>query len=126
MFHGYVDYSHTAFNREKNSETAFLKAAEYGAVPSFEWYGADLGTEEKKDAFYYMNGANEAQRCYERLNAVFADLRDKKITAHSKVAGGVYCTEYGSSDRVYVNYNKKDVTVSGVTVEARSFLKVSF
>ena len=126
VFHGYVDYSHTAFNREKNSETAFLKAAEYGAVPSFEWYGADLGTEEKKDAFYYMNGANEAQHCYERLNAVFADLRDKKITAHSKVAGGVYCTEYGSSDRVYVNYNKKDVTVSGVTVEARSFLKVSF
>ena len=126
VFHGYVDYSHTAFNKEKNSETAFLKAAEYGAVPSYEWYSANLGTEEEKDKFFYINGANEAQQYYERMNSVFGDLRSKKITAHKKVASGVYCTEYGSSSSVYVNYNKKDVTVNGVTVEARSFQRVDF
>lgn len=126
VLHGCTDYSHTAFNKEKNSETAFLKAAEYGAVPSFEWHSADLGSDGEKDSFYYMNGANEAQQYYERLNAVFADLRGEKITAHKKVAGGVYLTAYGSSCSVYVNYNKKDVTVNGVTVEARSFQRVDF
>lgn len=124
VLHGYVDYSHTAFNRAKNSETAFLKAVEYGAVPSGEWYFADRGSEESKDRLYYMNTAAEAQQYYERMNEAFADLRDKKITAHKEVKSGVFRTEYGSSVSIYVNYNKKDVTVDGVTVEGRSFIRV--
>ena len=56
---------------------------------------------------------------------VFADLSDRKITAHYRVKSGVYCTEYGAGTSIYVNYNKKDVTVSGVTIEARDFLKVN-
>ncbi len=124
ILHGYVDYSHTAFNKTKNSENAFLKAVEYGAVPSAEMYFLNFGTDEKKDGFYYMNAANNAQQYYERASAAFSDLRDKKITAHRKIRNGVFCTEYGSSASVYVNYSKKDVTVGGVTVEAKSFVRV--
>lgn len=126
VLHGSVDYSHSAFNKASDRETAFLKAAEYGAVPGFELYSENSGTDDEKDEFYYMNDASDAQQYYERLNIVFSDLRNKRITAHKKVAGGVYCTEYGSSSSVYVNYNKKDVTVNGVTVEARSFLRINF
>lgn len=124
ILHGYVDYSHTAFNKAKNSETAFLKAVEYGSALSAEMYFSNFGTDEKKDGFYYMNSANDAQRYYERASAIFTDLRDKKITAHRKIQNGVFCTEYGSSVSVYVNYSKKDVTVGGVTVEAKSFVRV--
>lgn len=124
ILHGVVDYSHTAFNRAKNGETAFLKAVEYGAVPSWEWYFENFGTDEEEDGFYYMNKADDARRYYERMSEVFSDLRNKKITAHRKLKSGVFCTEYGSSVRVYVNYNKKDVSVGGVTVEGKSFVRV--
>ncbi len=124
VLHGYADYSHTPLNGIKNSEFAFLKAAEYGAVLSEEWYFSDFSRDEKSDGMYYMNGAAEAQQYYERMNEVFFDLRDKKITAHKKIKNGVFCTEYGSSTVVYVNYSSKDVTIGGVTVEAKSFVRV--
>ena len=124
ILHGYVDYSRSALNLEKNGENAFLKAVEYGAVPGVTWYFSDFGTQEKDDNLFYMNGAATAQHYYERMNEVFFDLRDKKITAHKKVSNGVFCTEYGSSTVIYVNYGKKDVTVGGVTVEGKSFVRV--
>ena len=124
ILHGYVDYSHTSFGKAKNSENAFLKAVEYGAVPSAEMYFSNFGTEENRDNLYYMNVATDAQQYYERASAVFADLRDKKITAHRKIKNGVFCTEYASSVSVYVNYSNKDVSVGGVTVEAKSFVRV--
>ena len=58
------------------------------------------------------------------MSSVLSDLRDKKITAHSEVKSGVFRTEYGSSISIYVNYNDKDVTVNGVTVEANSFIRI--
>lgn len=126
VLHGYTDYSLSPINAEKNPETAFLKAVEYGAVPCFEWYYADLSKDgEKKDELYYANSVDDARQYYERMNAVFSDLRDKKITKHYKVKSKVYCTEYNSSTGIYVNYSKKDVTVNGVTVEARSFVRVN-
>lgn len=124
ILHGYVDYSQGEFGKAKGSETAFLKAVEYGAVPCAEWYFSNFGDEEKKDGLYYMNGVSTATQYYERMSKVFSDLRDKKITAHRKIRNGVFCTEYGSSTVIYVNYGKKDVTVKGVIVEARSFVRV--
>ena len=125
VLHGYADYSSTPFNLTSDSEEAFLKAAEYGEVPCYEWYYSDFSTEEEKDSCSYMNYAAEAQQFYERLNAVFHDLGDKKITAHEQVRDGVFCTKFGSSTSVYVNYNSNDVSVNGVVVEGRSILRVN-
>ena len=126
VLHGYTDYSLSPINAQKNPETAFLKAVEYGAVPLFEWYYADLSkSDEKKDELNYANSVDNAGQYYERMNLAFSDLRDKKITKHSKIKSKVYCTEYNSSTKIYVNYSKKDVTVNGVTVEARSFVRVN-
>ncbi|MCM1544430.1 MAG: DUF5696 domain-containing protein, partial [Ruminococcus sp.] len=125
MLHGVVSYAGKPINLASNPETAMLKAAEFGCVPSFEFYYEDFGTEKKPDNYHYMNYATDAQLCYDRMSSVFSDLGDKKITAHYRVKSGVYCTEYGGSTSVYVNYNKNDVTVAGVTVEARDFLRVN-
>ena len=125
VLHGYADYSSTPFNLTSDSEESFLKAAEYGEVPCYEWYYSDFSTEEEKDNCSYMNYAVEAQQFYERLNAVFYDLGNKKITAHEQVRDGVYCTKFGSSASVYVNYNSNDVSVNGVVVEGRSILRVN-
>ncbi|MCM1364564.1 MAG: DUF5696 domain-containing protein [Faecalibacterium sp.] len=125
LLHGVVNYSCEPINLTSNSETAMLKAAEFGCVPNYELYYEDFGTDETADNYHYMNYASDVQLCYERMSSVFSDLGDKKITAHYRVKKGVYCTEYGGSTSVYVNYNKKDVTVGGVTVEARDFLRVN-
>ena len=124
LLHGVAAYSSTPMNLNSNTDTALLKAAEYGCIPNFEMYYSDNSTEEKQDSYHYMNCGTTAQSAYERLANTFSSLQNKKITAHYLVKKGVYCTEYSGNISVYVNYNKKDVTVNGVKVEARSFLKV--
>ncbi|MEE1320685.1 MAG: DUF5696 domain-containing protein [Acutalibacteraceae bacterium] len=125
VLHGILDYSFSPVNNAKNSTKALLKCAEYGAVPSFEWYALDLGTEEESDSYYYMNSVSDAQNSYVRLKNAFSDLRTERITDHKNIRKNVYMTQFGSGTKIYVNYGKKPVTVSGVTIEAESFIRVN-
>lgn len=125
VLHGLADYSCEPVNKNKNSEKAFLKCIEYGAIPYYEWYASDLSSEEKTDKSYYLNSITEAQSQYERAAAAFEDLRDARITDHYRVKKNVYYTCYDNSTGIYVNYNKSPVSVNGVTVEGMSFLRVN-
>ena len=124
LLHGICDYSGKPLNLYKNFETGLLKAVEYGEVPSFSLYYADCSDGKKSDSYHYMNSAANAQIAYERMSAVLTGLSGKTITDHYKVKSKVYCTEYGGNISVYVNYGDTDVTVNGVTVGARDFVKV--
>ncbi len=124
VYHGFFDYSLAPVNTANNSETMFLRSVEYGAVPHFEWYYADNSTEESKDEYNYSNTINEAQLYYQRMSSSLSDLRNARITSHEKVKKNVYMTEYEGSTKVYVNYNKTAVTVDGVTIEPKSFVRV--
>lgn len=125
ILHGIADYSCEPVNGSKNSEKAFLKCIEYGAVPYYEWYAADLSSQEKTDKFSYLNSITEAQSRYERAAEAFGDLRYARITDHYRVKKNVYYTCYDNSTGIYVNYGSKPVSVNGVTVEAMSFLRVN-
>ena len=125
ILHGIVDYSFSPVNTAKNSTKALLKCAEYGAIPSYEWYGTDLGNEENSDSYYYMNSLADAQNSYMRLKNTFSDLRTEKITDHKSIRKNVYMTRFGNGTKIYVNYGKSPVTVSGVTVERESFIRVN-
>ncbi len=125
ILHGILDYSFYPVNTAKNSTNALLKCAEYGAVPSYEWYGTDLGTDEESDSYYYMNSVADAQNAYTRMKNTFSDLRTERITDHQNIRKNVYMTQFGSGTKIYVNYGKKPVTVSGVTIEAESFVRVN-
>lgn len=125
ILHGISDYSMSPINLYSNTTNAFLKAVEYGGIPYYEWYHTDNGTEEEKDSYYYMNSIADAQTNYERMKATFSDLRGARITDHRQVEKNVYVTEYDGSTLIYVNYNNKAVTVSGVTVDAKSFIRVN-
>lgn len=124
FYHGFFDYSLTPINTANVSETMFLRSVEYGAVPHFEWYYTDNSTDESKDKYNYSNSINEAQLYYQRMSSALSDLRNARITAHEKVKSNVYMTEYEGSTKVYVNYRKTAVTVDGVTIEPRSFVRV--
>lgn len=124
VYHGFFDYSLSPINTANVSDTMFLRSVEYGAVPSFEWYYTDTSDEKNKDKYCYSNSIGEAQLYYQRMSSSLSDLRNARITAHEKVKKNVYMTEYEGSTKVYVNYNKTAVTVSGVTIEPRSFVRV--
>ena len=125
VLHGLTEYSCEPVNKSSNSEKTFLKCIEYGALPYYEWYAADMSAEGKPDKLNYLNSITEAQSQYERAAAVFKDLRDARITDHYRVKKNVYYTCYDNSTGVYVNYNTESVTVNGVTVDGMSFLRVN-
>ena len=125
VLHSVADYSHSPINLSEDSTDDFLRAVEYGAIPFYEWYYENNGDEENPDSRYYMNSITQAQSNYVRMRDTFSDLKTERITGHSKIKKGVYLTEYGNSTQIYVNYNEKAVTVSGVTVDAKSYIRVN-
>lgn len=125
LLHGICDYSLSPVNLAENRQQEFLKAVEYGAVPYYEWYYEDNGTDSETDSRYYLNSTAEAQQQHSLAKEAFSDLRESKITQHGKVAENVYLTVYDNETEIYVNYGSEPVTVSGLTVEAMSFIRVN-
>ncbi len=125
VLHGISEYSHTAINLSEDIIYSALKCAEYGAVPYFVWHYDDLSLEEEKDSLYYYNSLSYAQVLYERLKESFSDLRDSRITAHTEVKKDVFRTEFDNSSEIYVNYSDKAVSVNGVVIDSRSFIRVN-
>lgn len=149
VLHGTLDYSCEPINFSSDYRNAILRAVEYGALPSFEWCYEEVMTKaeeesslaaaqeestEKKSSesdsgtidktYSYNQWANVAYAYYEKANKALGDLRDQRMTAHYAVKKNFYCTEYGDT-KIYVNYTSKDITVSGVTVPAKDFMRIN-
>lgn len=125
VLHGIVDYALTPANLTENSETAFLKSVEYGALPSFMWIFTRTDTEAIDALYHYENQINRAAELYSTANGLLADLRDARMTAHEQVQAGVYCTEYNNSTVLYFNYNDTAVTVNSITIAPMSCIRVN-
>ena len=122
VLHGICDYSFTAFNLSADPTTAMLKSIEYGAVPHYEWYFADL---YENDVYHYMNSLSQARLVYENMKNMFSDLRDQRITAHEEIKENVMHTVYSGGSEIYVNYNNKAVSVGGITLDPLGFMRVN-
>ena len=123
--HGILEYSSVGFNTSDNSAVSFLKAVEYGCLPSADWYCSTY--DEDIDAkYYYDKNINEMVTYYTKANTALSMLRDARMTSHYCVQKDVYCTEYDNSIKVYVNYSDTMVTVNGVTVDALDCITISF
>ncbi len=122
VLHGICDYSFTPMNLNNNPTKAMLKSVEYGAVPHYEWYFASFGED---DAYHYSNSLSQARLVYENMKAMFSDLRDQRITSHEEVKKNVMLTTYSGGSEIYVNYNNKAVSVSGITLDPMGFMRVN-
>lgn len=122
VLHGICDYSFTAINLSDDPTTAMLRSIEYGAIPHYEWYFASL---EDGDAYHYMNSLADARLVYENMKNMFSDLRDQRIVSHEEIKENVMLTVYSSGSEIYVNYNNKAVTVSGITLDPMGFMRVN-
>lgn len=134
VLHGIVGYSGEPLNFSENAKTSFLRCVEYGASPAYEWTYSDTYADKKNksdedntDTFgvYYENWIASASEFYERADAALKDLQASRMTSHSEIMGGVFCTEYDTGAKIYVNYTESDVTVSGITVPAGDFIRIN-
>jgi hypothetical protein len=124
LLHGIVEYSAAGANTYDDSKAAFLNAVEYGCLPSADWYCSTF--DKSIDAkYYYDNNINEMVLCYTKANDSLSELRDARMTSHSKIMDGVYYTEYDNSIKVYVNYTDESVTVNGVIIEPMDCITIS-
>lgn len=122
--HGISEYSAKGINTNDNMANAFLKAIEYGCIPSVEWYCTKYNDELDKK-YYYDSNINDIVAYYEKANELLGDIRDARMTSHYKVQDGVFCTEYNNSTKIYVNYTSQPVSVNGVTIDSMDCMKIS-
>lgn len=125
VLHGIVEYAHAPANTSENTETAVLRALEYGALPSYSWSFTKTDIAELDERFYYDNQITKAAEQYAVANELLSDLRGARMTAHEKVQDGVYKAEYNNSILLYCNYNDTPVTVNSVTIEPMHCLRVN-
>ena len=123
LLHGIIEYSTTGSNIFDDTKTAFLKSVEYGCLPSAYWYCSSFN-EAIDSKYYYDNNINEMVNYYTKANTALAELRDSRMTSHSMVQDGIYCTEYDNSIKVYVNYTDESVTVNGVIIDAMDCITI--
>ncbi len=124
LLHGILEYSCAGFNRADDSRIAFLKAVEYGCLPSADWY-CTIFNEKFDEKFYYDKNINDIVTYYTKANDALSQLRDSRMTSHSCIQEGVYCTEYDNSIRVYTNYTDKEVTTNGVIIAPMDCITIS-
>lgn len=124
ILHGIVDYSHQAANLTLNTKEQMLKAAEYGALPHYQWH-CSSGADEENESTYYMLTLGEAKAYYDKMKSDFSPLRTRRITSHEKIKDNVYLTRFGEDAGVYVNYSDKAVSVAGITIDAMSYALIS-
>jgi len=128
VLHGSMKLYTSPINLASNSETAVLRAIEYGMLPNFQVTYEPSSVLKKSEytdnyASGYESWRGDILEAYAMALQSLDGLMGQAITAHAQVAENVYATTYAGGDVVYVNYSESDVTVDGVTVPARGFYR---
>lgn len=118
ILHGSYVYSGAAAVNAETDKLTLLKAVEYGGAPCFSWTSS-----ARTDSCYEAYLPACAEFCT-RAAEELGDLVSQRITDHYHIADGIYCTEYGSGIRVYVNYNNYSVAVGTITVPPYDYIRV--
>ncbi len=128
VLHGSMKMYTTPINLASNSETAVLRAIEYGVLPNYQvTYEASsiLKNSEYSDnyASNYQSWREDILTAYAMVEEALDGLVGCTITDHAQLSEGVYATTYENGDTVYVNYNTTDAQVDGITVPALGFYR---
>lgn len=125
VLHGIADYAGEPVNTQINTKEAMLRCVEFGACPHYLWNYSPIAGNGDGDIYYYDNTVNSAAEFYTKANRALNDLRSARMTDHSEIAPGVFCTEYDTGAMIYVNYTGRDYSVLGITVGAGDFLRLN-
>ncbi|WP_152399330.1 DUF5696 domain-containing protein [Paenibacillus cellulositrophicus] len=115
VLHGFVPYTFGDGNLRDDEDAEFLRAIEYGALPSF--FVTHDDSRKLKDTpsnFLYSSRFDKWERRIEEEYAKFdslSQLYSMRIIGHEKLSGQKYATTYEDGTRVIVDYGVKDFTV---------------
>lgn len=115
VLHGFVPYTFGDGNLRDDEDAEFLRAIEYGALPSF--FVTHDDSRKLKDTpsnFLYSSRFDKWERRIVEEYAKFDSLSRlyaMKIIGHEKLSGQKYATTYEDGTRVIVDYEVKDFTV---------------
>lgn len=115
VLHGFIPYTFGDGNLRDDEDTEFLRAIEYGALPSF--FVTHDDSRKLKDTpsnFLYSSRFDKWERRIEEEYAKFDSLSrlySMRIIGHEKLSGQKYATTYEDGTRVIVDYGVKDFTV---------------
>lgn len=128
VLHGSMKLYTAPINLASNSETAILRAIEYGMLPNYQvTYGDSSVLKNSEYTDNYASGYHswraDILKAYAMVRESLDGLVECAMTDHAQVSDQVYATTYDGGDVVYVNYGWTDVTVDGVTVPARGFYR---
>ncbi|OUS76063.1 hypothetical protein B1748_14730 [Paenibacillus sp. MY03] len=113
--HGHITYSMVPGNLRSQYDDEFLRAIEYGAVPSFILTAESSRTLMQTKTWglftsQFSQWKEKASAEYESFNRL-ASLHHLQMIGHSKRTEGVYETEYADGTVVVVDYNEKTFRV---------------
>lgn len=126
VLHGYIEYVGQPINLSSEYKKEFLRAIELGSGMYFKWMYQEASAVKGTDhdflfSINYKDWFARAVQYYKEANEALKDVQDRRMTGHSKMAQGVYKTDYEGSISIIVNYNKTPVDIDGVSIEAEGF-----
>lgn len=126
VMHGLVDYSAEAVNLSGNENHAILQCIEYGAAVRFDLIcrGEELlkhSSETQLFSSLASDNMTDLSVAGKRISAFYSENAASRIISHTKLADGVFRTEYENRNASIVNYSDKDYTAFGTIVAAGDY-----
>lgn len=128
--HGLVPYTSAPLNFSDNPQADFLRAIEYGAMPSY-YMTYDQPTELRRTpvddvvSSLYLDWLPLSVEQYVRAQEALERVKDDTITGHEELRPDLYRTTYSNGTQIIVNYAGEEALVEGVSVAAADFAIVS-
>lgn len=128
--HGLLPYTSKPLNFSDNPQVDFLRAIEYGALPSY-YLTHDQPTKLQRTpvdnmiSTAYEDWLPLSVDQYKRAQEALDLVKDAAITGHEQLNGNVYSTTYSNGTQIIVNYGSEAASAGGVSVPAAGFAVVS-
>ncbi|WP_213514765.1 DUF5696 domain-containing protein [Paenibacillus montaniterrae] len=126
VLHGLVPYYAGPINLREDATVEWLKAIEYGALPSAELTG-ELSSKLHRTAAtrlfssYADDWIEPIAAEFQELQPMYEAIAGQQMMNHEQLAAGVFRTTYSNGTTVIVNYNNEDVTVDGITIKSLNY-----
>lgn len=123
---GRIPFSYESINYSADTDTAFLKCIETGALPKYSLYSRDKALlRDSTDTDWFSGNFGEwsdtVSAQLNEWNKVSEKIASRGILSHTKLVDGVFETVFDSGYKVVVNYNDSDYTSENVSVTAKGY-----
>jgi hypothetical protein len=127
VLHGLVTYTSKPTNLRDDSRIEFLRAVEYGALPSYELTYEPPSKLQRtmedrlysSSSSYWLKPSTEEYREFAKL---YEQVGDQQIINHERISPQVYRTTYASGTQIIVNYGDAAQSVDGQTVKGLDYV----